>query len=198
MSSAESPRFFATTAAFRRWLEANHSRRTELWVGYYRTASGKRSITWSESVDEALCFGWIDGIRKSVSVVAYTNRFTPRKARSTWSAVNIAKMRSLLAAGRVHPAGRTAFEARDEARSEVYSFERKAAALSPAETRAFRKQAKAWKFWEAQPPGYRRTAAHWVTSAKRPATRAKRLAILIADSAAGQRIGLLRRPDGPK
>lgn len=187
------PTFFATPAAFRRWLRANHASETELWVGYYKKESGMPSLSWSESVDEALCFGWIDGVRKSISAEAYTIRFTPRKPRSNWSAVNIAKMTTLIAAGRVHPTGMRAFEARDERRSEIYSFERKAVGLSPEETIAFRKKSKAWTFWEAQPPGYRRTAAHWVSSAKRPETRAKRFATLVADSAAGLRIGLLRR-----
>lgn len=191
MIAPDAPLFFATPAAFRRWLKAHHATETELWVGYYKKETGMPSMTWSESVDEALCFGWIDGIRKSVSADAYTNRFTPRKPSSNWSAVNIAKMNTLIAAGRVHPAGRRAFEARDEARSEVYSFERKAAALSDAETAAFRKNAKAWKFWEAQPPGYRRLASHYVTSAKRPETRVRRLSIVIRDSAAGRRIGIL-------
>jgi uncharacterized protein YdeI (YjbR/CyaY-like superfamily) len=187
------PTFFASPARFRQWLKANHLRATEVWVGYHKKETGKQGLDWSQSVDEALCFGWIDGIRKSLDATTYTNRFTPRKRSSNWSAVNIAKMERLLEAGRVAPAGRKAYEQRDERRSEVYSFERKATALSEAELATFRKKAKAWKFWEAQPPGYRRTAAHWVTSAKRPETRAKRFATLIADSAAGLRIGMLRR-----
>jgi uncharacterized protein YdeI (YjbR/CyaY-like superfamily) len=187
------PIFFASPAEFRRWLKANHARETELWVGYYLKATGKPTMTWSQSVDEALCFGWIDGIRKSVPPDGYVSRFTPRKPRSNWSAVNLAKMLVLMAAKRVAPAGMKVYEARDERRSEVYSFERKAAALTRQDLAAFRKNAKAWKFWQAQPPGYRRIASHYVTSAKRPETRAKRLATVIADSEAGLRIGLLRK-----
>ena len=188
------PIFFAGAAEFRRWLEANHLRETELWVGYYKKATGKPSLTWPIAVDEALCFGWIDGLLKSIDGESHMQRFTPRKAKSNWSAVNIRKMQSLIEAKRVSPAGMKAWEARDEKRSEVYSFERKAASLTRADLAAFRKNAKAWKFWEAQPPGYRRVTSHYVTSAKRPETRAKRLAIVIADSAAGRRIGLLERP----
>lgn len=187
------PVFFKSPAEFRRWLRAHHAKERELWVGYHRKATGKPSLTWSESVDEALCYGWIDGLRRKLSDEAYGIRFTPRKPRSTWSDVNIAKVAALTAEGRMTAAGVRAFERRDEARSGVHSFERKAAALSPAELTAFRKRATAWKFWEAQPPGYRRTAMHWVSSAKRAETRAKRFATLLADSAAGRRIASQRR-----
>jgi uncharacterized protein YdeI (YjbR/CyaY-like superfamily) len=187
------PIFFDSPAAFRRWLRANHAEETELWVGYHRKETGRPSMTWSDSVDEALCFGWIDGIRKKVSDEAYMIRFTPRKPRSVWSDVNIAKVAALTAAGRMRAAGVKAFAARDEERSGVYAFERKTAALSDEELAAFRKKAKAWKFWEAQPNGYRRTAMHWVASAKRPETRARRFATLLADSAAGLRIASQRR-----
>lgn len=187
------PTFFATPAAFGRWLKAHHATASELLVGYWKVDSGKPSMTWPESVDEALCYGWIDGVRRSLGADAYTIRFTPRKPRSIWSAVNIRKVQALIAAGRMQPAGLTAWARRSEAKSEVYAFERKAVALSRGELAAFRKQAAAWRFWEAQPAGYRRTAAHWVASAKKPETRARRFATLLADSAAGLRIGPLRR-----
>lgn len=187
------PTFFATAAAFGRWLATHHVRATELWVGYHKVGTGTPSMTWPESVDEALRYGWIDGLRKSHTPESYVIRFTPRKRTSIWSAVNIRKVEALLAAGRMTPAGMRAWEARTPERSEVYAFERKAATLSADELSAFRKRSKAWKFWEAQPAGYRRVAAHWVSSAKRPETRAKRFATLLADSAAGLRIASQRR-----
>ena len=187
------PQFFPTPAAFRRWLRTHHRAETELWVGYHKVATGKPSMTWPESVDEALCYGWIDGLRKSIDGGAYMIRFTPRKPTSIWSNVNIKKVHALIAAARMRPVGLRAFEARTDARTGVASFESKALPLSREEISAFRKQAAAWKFWESQPPGYRRTAAHLVTSAKRPETRAKRFAALVADSAAGLRIAQLRR-----
>jgi len=187
------PEFFPSPAAFGRWLRAHHATATELWVAYHKVATGKPSMTWSDSVDEALCHGWIDGLRKSLGDDAYMIRFTPRKATSIWSDVNTKKMHALIAAGRMRPAGLRAFEARKDARAGVYAFEQKAQELSRTELAAFRKEAGAWKFWQAQPLGYRRTAAHWVSSAKRSETRARRLATLISDSAAGLRIAQLRR-----
>lgn len=187
------PTFFPTATAFRRWLQAHHASETELLVGFHKTDSGKPSMTWPESVDEALCFGWIDSVRRSLDADSYTIRFTPRKARSIWSAVNIAKVHALIAAGRMRPAGMRAWEARSDARSEVYAFERKAATLSEEELAKFKRRAKAWAFFEAQPAGYRRIAMHWVSSAKRAETRTKRFAQLVADSAAGLRIASQRR-----
>ena len=185
--------FFETPDEFRAWLEANHETATELWVGFHKKATGRPSITWSEAVDQALCFGWIDGIRKSVDEHSYTNRFTPRKATSNWSKVNIEKVARLKERGLMLPAGLRAFEARDEARS-GYSFEERPQELPPAYAPRFRQNGPAWTFFQAQPPGYRRTAIHWVTSAKREETRLKRLETLIDDSALGRRIGLLARP----
>jgi uncharacterized protein YdeI (YjbR/CyaY-like superfamily) len=186
--------FFASATAFRAWLRVHHKKETELWVGFWRKHTGKPSLTWQESVDEALCYGWIDGIRKSRDAESYIQRFTPRKKRSNWSEINIGRVAALTAEGRMRPAGLAAFAAREAARSGVYSFEQRASvALTAAEMRRFRTQRGAWKFFESQPPGYRKTATWWVVSAKREATRAKRLAILIADSAAGLRIGMLRR-----
>jgi uncharacterized protein YdeI (YjbR/CyaY-like superfamily) len=189
------PTFFATPADFRQWLQAHHQTERELLVGFYKKGSGRPSITWPESVAEALCFGWIDGIRKSIDDESYTIRFTPRKRGSIWSAVNMRLVEELIRDGRMQPAGLKAWEARDPAKSAVYSFEQREAAQLDADMEArFRQNAQAWSFWQAQPPGYRKTATHYVMSAKREETRARRLQTLIADSAAGQRIGLLRRP----
>jgi uncharacterized protein YdeI (YjbR/CyaY-like superfamily) len=195
-----SPTFFATPAEFRAWLDEHHATETELLVGFYKKGSGKPSITWPESVDEALCHGWIDGVRRSLGDEAYTIRFTPRKKRSVWSNVNIRRAGELIAEGRMRPAGLAAFEARTGERSGVYSFEQKdldRVVFDEAQARQFQADAKAWDFFQAQPPWYRRTATWWVISAKKEETRAKRLATLIADSAAGRPIrGLDRRPKG--
>jgi uncharacterized protein YdeI (YjbR/CyaY-like superfamily) len=188
--------FFATPEHWRRWLEKNHARATEVWVGMYRKGSGTPSITWPEAVDEALCFGWIDGIRKSIDETRYKNRFTPRKKGSNWSNVNIGRVAALTKEGRMRPAGLAAFEARDPKKSGVYSFEQRERATLGAELeRRFRANAKAWAFFQAQAPYYRRVATFWVVSAKQEATRERRLATLIEDSAAGRRIAPLRRPD---
>lgn len=187
-------RFFETPDQFRAWLEAHHETATELWVGFYKKATGRPSITWPEAVDQALCFGWIDGVRRSVDEHSYANRFTPRKAKSAWSNVNIAKVQTLLEQGLMRPAGLRAFEAREAGNSGVYSFEQRPQALPPEYEQQFRAHGPAWAFFEAQPPGYRRTAMHWVLSAKREETRQKRLATLIEDSARGRRIALLARP----
>lgn len=183
------PRFFPTAADFRAWLHANHDRVTELVVGFHRKGSGKPSITWPESVDEALCYGWIDGVRRSLDEHSYTIRFTPRKSSSIWSNVNIAKAEALLAAGRMMPAGVAAWQRRDPARSGIYSFEREQpAAFDASMERQFKANRAAWKFFGAQPAGYRRVATHYVVSAKRPETREKRLATLIGCSARGERL----------
>jgi uncharacterized protein YdeI (YjbR/CyaY-like superfamily) len=188
------PTFFATPAAFRAWLEAHHARSTELLVGFYKRGSGKPSITWPESVDEALCFGWIDGVRRSIDDERYTIRFTPRKARSTWSAINIKRVAELTKLGRMQPAGIEAFARRAESRSQIYSYEQRAEAVLDDEfERTFRANRRAWEFFQGQPPWYRRTATHWVMTAKKEETRRKRLATLIADSANGNRIGPLSR-----
>jgi uncharacterized protein YdeI (YjbR/CyaY-like superfamily) len=185
-------RFFATPAAFRAWLEKNHQTQTELWVGFHKKETGKPSITWPESVDEALCFGWIDGLRRSLGAEAYEIRFTPRRRGSTWSQVNVAKMKLLEAQGRMTAAGRLAFEG---ARHGLYSYERAALQLEPAEQARFEADAAAWDFFQARPPSYRRTALYWVVTAKQEATRARRLQTLIEDSAHGRLIKPLRRPE---
>ena len=189
------PKYFRTPAELRRWFERHGERETELWVGMYKVGSGKRSITWPEAVDEALCFGWIDGIRKSIDAESYTNRFTPRKPTSNWSAVNQRRMAELIAAGRVTPAGLAAFARRRPERSGVYSFEnRDRAVLDAGSEKAFRAVPEAWSYYSAQPASYRRATTWWVVSAKRPETRARRLAQLIAASEAGEWIPSMRRP----
>ena len=191
------PLFFATPNEFRAWLELHHAAKTELLVGFYKKGSGKPSITWPQSVDEALCFGWIDGVRRSLGDDAYTIRFTPRKATSIWSAINVDKVSELEKLGKMRDAGRRAFAGRSAAKTGVYSFERKETAkLTGPQERMLRSNRKAAAFFDAQPPWYRRTATHWVISAKRDETRARRLAQLIADSAAGRTIGPLTRPAG--
>jgi uncharacterized protein YdeI (YjbR/CyaY-like superfamily) len=183
------PIFFATPAEFRGWLEKHHQTDTELWVGFYRKASGRPSITWPESVDEALCVGWIDGIRKGIDETSYMIRFTPRKRTSTWSEVNIGRVAELTRQSRMQPAGLKAFERRLEARSGIYAYEqRKNASLDPGSEKAFRQHPKAWEFWENQAPWYQKMASWWIISAKREETRQKRLARLISESDAGRRI----------
>jgi uncharacterized protein YdeI (YjbR/CyaY-like superfamily) len=191
------PLFFAAPSEFRAWLELHHATSAELLVGFYKKGSGKPSITWPESVDEALCFGWIDGVRRSLGDDAYTIRFTLRKTTSIWSAINVGKVAELEKLGKMRDAGRRAFAARTAAKTGVYSFERsRAASFTDAQERALRANRKAAAFFDAQPPWYRRTATHWVISAKREETRTRRLAQLIADSAAGRTIGPLTRPAG--
>ena len=187
------PTFFATPAAMRAWLKAHHAADTEVLVGFYKKGSGKPSITWPESVDEALCVGWIDGIRRRVDEESYTIRFTPRKAGSIWSAVNIKRVEALQAAGLMQPAGLAAFAKRKEARSAVYAYEQRGQALSAEYEERLKANHRAWEFFEAQPAWYRRTATWWVISAKREATRQKRLAQLIDDSAQGKTIRPLTR-----
>jgi uncharacterized protein YdeI (YjbR/CyaY-like superfamily) len=188
------PIYFASADAFRAWLAEHHETKTEQLVGFYKRGCGKPSMTWPESVDAALAYGWIDGVRRSVDDERYTIRFCPRKPTSIWSRINIAKAEALIAAGTMAPAGLRAFEKRSERRSGVYSFEqaRERAGLPPEYEARFKKNKKAWAWYSAQPPWYRRTSSHWVTSAKKEETRERRLATLIADSAAGQSIGPLR------
>jgi uncharacterized protein YdeI (YjbR/CyaY-like superfamily) len=183
------PRFFARPADFRRWLAAHHGKESALRVGFHKLGSGRPSLTWPESVDEALCFGWIDGVRKRIDDVSYTIRFTPRKPTSIWSAINIRRMAELIAEGRVEPSGLAAFEKRSEKKSAIYSYEqREAAAFDANFERRFRARKSAWTFFQAQPPGYRQLATYWVMTAKREETREKRLEKLIESSEAGKRI----------
>src|SRR5215213_5644034 len=182
------PTFFKTPEAFRAWLEKHHKTADELWVGYYRKDTGKPTITWQESVDEALCFGWIDGIRKKISDEAYTNRFTPRRPGSKWSAINIAKMAALKKARRLHPAGVAAFEKRTEAKSRVYTYEQVSMVLDQDLEKRFRANQQAWMFFERQPPYYRKLMTGWLNGAKQETTRLRRLEKLIAACQSGRRI----------
>jgi len=193
------PIFFAKPSELHTWLEKNHDKASEIWVGFHKKSSGKPSITWPESVDEALCFGWIDSVRRSVNDTSYANRFTKRKARSTWSAVNIGRAKELISLGRMQPAGIKAFEQRTDERSAIYSYEqRQSAKLSDPFEKRFRVNKKAWEFFRAQAPWYQRVAAFWVVSAKREETRLKRLAKLIKDSENQRTIPPLTRPKGQK
>lgn len=182
------PKFFKTPADFRKWFEAHHVSAPQLWVGFYKKTSGKPSITWPQSVDEALCFGWIDGIRKSIDDVSYKIRFTPRQPRSTWSAVNIKRAQQLIDQELVRPAGLKAFAAREENRSGIYSYEQRTPELPNQYGKKLKKDLAAWKFFQAQPPSYRRAANWYVLSAKKEETRLKRLNALIEYSAQGRRI----------
>ncbi len=190
MTSAEdSSIFFAKPAAFRAWLEKRHQIKREQWVGFHRKASGRPSITWPEAVDEALCFGWIDGLRKTIDAESYKIRFTPRRPTSNWSAINIRRMKELMREGRVGPAGIKAFQKRMPERSGIYSYEnRKSATLNDAALKLFRTESAAWEFFQSQPASYRQTAIWRVVSAKRPQTQQDRLRKLIALSKAGCRI----------
>jgi len=185
------PHFFAAPAAFRKWLERNHDKATELLVGFYKKDSGKPSITWPESVDQALCFGWIDGVRRRIDDVSYSIRFTPRKSISNWSAINISRVAELTKLGLMAPAGLRAFEKRRDDKSAIYAYENAVRTLAPAEEKKFRANRKAWEFFNAQPPSYRRVSIYWITSAKKDETRVRRLATLIDDSSNGRRLGVV-------
>lgn len=190
--------FFYSAAEFRSWLTENGASQAELWVGFYQKTSGKPSITYPEAVDEALCHGWIDGIRKKVAVDAYTVRFTPRRRASQWSAVNIRRAKQLRDDGRMGASGLKAFKGADT-QPRKYSYEqREKAAFDRESENRFRANRRAWDYFQAQPPWYRRTSTFWVTSAKQPETRERRLATLISDSELGQPIKPLRRPTVPK
>lgn len=182
------PIYFASPAEFRTWLEKHHAKEKELLVGFHKKDTGKPSMTWPQSVDEALCFGWIDGVRKRVDDERYTIRFTPRKPKSNWSNVNIRRVAELKDLGRMTPAGLKAFEERETKRDYAYE-ETRSRAFTPEQEKIFRANRKAWAFFEAQPPGYRKTLIYWVTSAKKEETRASRLEKLIKESAAGRRLG---------
>jgi uncharacterized protein YdeI (YjbR/CyaY-like superfamily) len=189
-------RFFRSPSAFRKWLETNHTKAAELWVGFYKTDSGLPSITWPESVDQALCFGWIDGVRKRIDDASYMIRFSPRKPTSIWSAVNIKRAAQLAEEGLMRPAGIKAFEARKENRSGIYSYENRSSAFPDSYERTLKQNKVAWEFFHAQPPWYRKTACWWVVSAKKEETRLRRLQTLIDCSAAGQRLDPMK-PKSP-
>jgi uncharacterized protein YdeI (YjbR/CyaY-like superfamily) len=180
--------FFRRPADFQRWLERNHATAVELWVGFYRKASGKPSITWPESVDEALCVGWIDGIRKSMDAESYMIRFSPRRRQSIWSAINMKRCQRLIAEGRVREPGLKAFAARKENRVGIYSYEQLRAQLEEPYAGKLRRNKEAWDFFQAQPPGYRKQMSWWILSAKKEETRLKRLKKLIDGSARRKRL----------
>src|SRR5260221_790774 len=188
------PIFFETPADLRGWFETNHETETEVLVGFHKVGSGRRSITWPEAVDEALSVGWIDGIRRRIDESSYSIRFTPRRKNGIWSAVNISRVAELTKGGRMRPAGLRAFAARNEKKSAIYAYERPPASLAPGEQAHFRANSAAWAWFTAQAPSYQRTATYWVVSAKRPETRERRLATLIADSEAARTIRHLTRP----
>ncbi len=190
--------FFKSQSDLRKWFAKHHLTSQELWIGYYKKNSGKPSINWPESVDEALSVGWIDGIRKTVDDTSYTIRFTPRKQRSTWSAVNIKRAQELIDQGLMQPAGLKAFQAREENRSGIYSYEQRSPELPAPYQRLLKKNSAAWKFFQAQPPSYRRAANWYVLSAKKKETRLKRLTQLIEDSAQGRTIPQFTRAKEPK
>ena len=185
--------FFENAAQLRAWFEANHASADELWLGYHRKHTGKPSVTWQDVVDVELCFGWIDSVRYTLDAGRSAQRITPRRKRSIWSNINVARFLELERQGLVHPSGRAAFERRDPARSGVYSFENRDREFDEAQRAEFQKHRKAWSFFESQPAWYRRTAAHWVVSAKRAETRERRLAQLIDCSRRGERIPPLRQ-----
>jgi uncharacterized protein YdeI (YjbR/CyaY-like superfamily) len=182
------PRFFRTPAELRTWFKKHQATENELWVGYYKVSSGKPTVTWAESVDEALCVGWIDGIRKSINEESYTNRFTPRKSGSTWSAVNIQRVKVLVDEKRMRPPGLKAFEARREYKSGIYSYEQRRTEFDEPYLSQMTSNKKAWEFFQTQPPSYRKMLIWYVVSAKQEATRQKRLKTLIDACARGQRL----------
>jgi uncharacterized protein YdeI (YjbR/CyaY-like superfamily) len=190
--------FFKTPSEFRKWLEDHHQQEIELWIGFHKRSTGKPSITWPESVDEALCFGWIDGVRKSIDESSYKIRFTPRRSRSIWSAVNMKRAQELIETKRMHSSGLTAFQSRDEKRSAIYSYERRQTKLDPSFEKMFRSNKKAWGFFQSQAPWYQQACTSWVMSGKKEETRIKRLETLIQDSFQERRIKPLTRPDKNK
>jgi uncharacterized protein YdeI (YjbR/CyaY-like superfamily) len=185
MSTTAEPQFFATQALLRRWLAKHHASAAELWLGYWKVGSGEKSITWPESVDEALCVGWIDGVRKRIDEQRYVIRFSPRKTSSIWSAVNIARIAVLDAEGRLHDAGRAAFAARRENKSGVYSFEQPSVELPDTYTKLLQANRKAWAHFESRAPSYRKAVMWWIVSAKQEATRLRRLEMLIEHGGRG-------------
>jgi len=190
-ASSRKPKFFASQSEFRRWLEINHAKRSELLVGFHKKGSGKKSITYPEALDEALCFGWIDGVRRSLNDNSYTIRFTPRKPKSIWSLVNTRKVEELIKRGCMHQAGLAAYQLRDPKRTGVYSFENEPRELSREYQKKFQVNKKAWEFFERQPFGYKRLASYWVMSAKQEETRIRRLNTLITSAENNVRHGTI-------
>jgi uncharacterized protein YdeI (YjbR/CyaY-like superfamily) len=191
------PTFFASRGAFRAWLDAHHDRETELLVGFYKRSARASGITYQEALDEALAYGWIDGVRRRLDAERWTIRFSPRKARSIWSSVNTKRVRELIALKRMHPAGMRAFEARDPKRSGIYGHEREEMTFDAASAKTFAANKRAKTFFDAQPPGYKRITTYWVMSAKKEETRMRRLAQLIEKSARGTRIDFMKPGSNP-
>jgi uncharacterized protein YdeI (YjbR/CyaY-like superfamily) len=192
---AAKPKFFTTPEQLRAWLEKNHATADELEVGFHKKSSGKKSITYAEALDEALCFGWIDGVKRSLNETSYQQRFTPRRARSIWSLVNVKHVERLKKSGRMHPAGIAAYEQRDPKRTGIYAFENAPREISAEYEKEFRKVKGAWEYFQTYPPYLKRTVSYWVMSAKKEETRATRLRRLIESCARGERIGMLPKKD---
>jgi uncharacterized protein YdeI (YjbR/CyaY-like superfamily) len=193
---AVSPTFFKTQTELRKWFMRHHADTPELVIGFYKKGAPQQGITYQQALDEALCFGWIDGVRKSIDATAWMIRFTPRKPKSIWSAVNLKRAAELERAGLMQPAGLAAFHGHDKTRTRQYSFENEPQSLHAAEEKKFRAQKQAWAWFATQAPSYQRAAIWWVVSAKQDSTRAKRLETLIADSQAGVRVNALRPRTG--
>jgi uncharacterized protein YdeI (YjbR/CyaY-like superfamily) len=194
MNTRTQPLFFSTPAKLRNWYDKNHDKAAELWLGLYKSGSGEATVSMEEAQTEALCFGWAEGVRFSVSAHQYTIRFCPRKKGSIWSVKNIARTKELIAMDWVHPSGLAIFEQRDEAKSKQYSYEREVASLPPAFEKQFKSAPKAWGWFQTQPLSYRKAALWWIVQPKTEETRLRRLGILIEDSGAGRRVKPLRRP----
>lgn len=192
MQINHSPTFFSSKSALRKWFEKNHDKATELLVGFYKVTSKKPSISWSESVDEAICFGWIDGVRKSIDDESYCIRFTPRRPGSIWSAININKVEMLSKQGLMNVSGIEAFEKRQENKSRIYSYEKEPSSLPEDFLKKFKAHKKAWEFFQSMAPSYQKICIHWITGARQDATKIKRLEELIHDSEAGRKIKRLR------
>lgn len=192
------PKFFSTPAQFREWLERNHDSASELLIGFHKKSSGKKSITYHEALDEALCFGWIDGVRKKLNETSYMQRFTPRKPRSIWSNINVGHVERLKKEGRMHASGLAAYEKRDPKRTGIYSFENDPAKLTPLFEKKFRANKKAWDFFQEQAPYYKRLMIYRIMNAKKEETKIRKLDQLIEVSANGQRIGLLTAKPQPR
>ena len=185
------PKFFKGPTEFREWLQIHHDKSKELFVGFYKKSSGKKSITYPEALEEALCFGWIDGVRKKIDEISYVQRFSPRKPRSIWSLINVRHVERLKSEGRMHSAGLAAYALREDKRTGIYSFENRPRELSPEYQKLFQKNKSAWEFFKTQPPYYQRTLSFYVMGAKREETRLRRLHLLIESSAKGKRHGLI-------
>ncbi|HET6974440.1 MAG TPA: YdeI/OmpD-associated family protein [Pyrinomonadaceae bacterium] len=189
------PKFFTSAEKFREWLERNHDCATDLLVGFHKKSSGKKSLTYAEALDEALCFGWIDGVRKNFNETSYTIRFTPRKPTSIWSNINVKHVERLQKEGRMHRAGRDAYERRAPERTGIYSFENAPRELPTEYEKTFRQNKAAWKFFQEQPAGYKRLMVFRTVSAKKEETRLRRLKQLIESSEKGERMGILKPKD---